>query len=159
MTGYILVCILLLCVGISEEQCNCFECKNVTVGIYQGEYYSMGDQGSTGGCLYRNPHTGKIIRACDTEATIADTYVYEICANVTGPMVCIDPPSAADFGYLNRTWDGSKEIQVSKVSYYCEPPKLVTNYNGSAVYDIWCSAANFPKWQFTTGYNNLPACA
>ena len=121
---------------------------------------------------------------------MGDSYVYELCLNVTGkiycsvcynffklcsgPKVCIDPPKATDYGYLNRTWDGSKEIQISKVrklkssheyiifsqvSYYCEPPRLVMNYNGSAVYDIWCSAANFPKWQFTQGYNDLPSCA
>ena len=90
-------------------------------------------------------------------------------------MVCIDPPLAADYGYESRTWDGTKEIQISKVNitvwsiclllyvsqvnYYCEPPRMVFNYNGSAVYDIWCSAANFPKWQFTTGYNDLPLCS
>ena len=45
-----------------------------------------------------------------------------------------------------------------QVSYFCEPPKLVTGYNGSAIYDIWCSAANFPRWQFTVGYNDLPRC-
>ena len=33
----------------------------------------------------------------------------------TGPTVCIDPPVASAYGYLNRTWDGTKDIQVSKV--------------------------------------------
>jgi len=150
---------LVLLVGVLNAQdCNCFECKNVTEGVYKGSYYAMGDASSTGGCLYRDPLTGRIIRACDSEASVADTYVYEQCENVTGPEICINPPEAADFGFLNRTWDGTRDIQVSKVSYYCEPPKLVTGYNGSAVYDIWCSAANFPQWQFTLGYNDLPRC-
>ena len=30
-----------------------------------GTYYSMGEQ--TGGCLYREPNSGRIIRACDSE--------------------------------------------------------------------------------------------
>merc|ERR1712215_86350 len=145
-----LLYLLLLFVALSEEQCNCFECKDVTEGPHVGTYYAMGDQGSTGGCLYRDPNTGKIIRACDQEATFGDNYDYVLCANVTGPKICIEPPLAEPYGYLNRTWDGTKDIQVSKVSYYCAPPKQVANYNGSAVYDIWCSAANFPQWQFTT---------
>ena len=36
---------------------------------------------------------------------------------MAGPEICILPPEAADFGYLNRTWDGSREIQVSKVCF------------------------------------------
>ena len=32
----------------------------------------------------RDPITGRIIRACDAEATLADEYVYEQCENVTG---------------------------------------------------------------------------
>ena len=35
---------------------------------------------------------------------------------ILGPEVCIDPPVASDYGFLNRTWDGGKEIQVSKVN-------------------------------------------
>eukprot|EP00091_Calanus_sinicus_P016306 TRINITY_DN35608_c0_g1_i1.p1 TRINITY_DN35608_c0_g1~~TRINITY_DN35608_c0_g1_i1.p1 ORF type:complete len:159 (-),score=28.87 TRINITY_DN35608_c0_g1_i1:47-523(-) len=154
----ILIFLLSLCIALSEGQCNCFECKNVTEGIHKGEYYYLDSGGNTATCLYRDPHTGKIIRACDEEASLGDNYAYEICENVTGPEVCIDPPVASDYGYANRTWDGTKDIQVSKVSYFCEPPKLVTGYNGSAVYDIWCSAANFPRWQFTVGYNDLPRC-
>merc|ERR1739838_131009 len=75
---------LVLLVGVLNAQdCNCFECKNVTEGVYKGSYYAMGDASSTGGCLYRDPTTGRIIRACDSEATLADTYVYEQCENVT----------------------------------------------------------------------------
>merc|ERR1712236_28291 len=149
--------ITMLCIYIPTvyTQCNCFDCKNITEGPYQGTYYYMGNQGQ---CLYRNPHSGAIIRACDNEASLGDSYVYELCTNVTGPKVCIDPPEPEPYGYLNRTWDGTKNLQVSKVSYYCPPPKVVTNYNGSAVYDIWCSAARFPQWQFTVGYNQLPFC-
>ena len=82
--------------------------------------------------MSRDPHTGKIIRACDDEASLGDNYPYEICEDVTGqvftnselsiiwfstgPTVCIDPPVASEYGYLNRTWDGTKDIQVSKVA-------------------------------------------
>ena len=34
--------------------------------------------------LFRDPHTGKIIRACDQEASLGDSYEYEICKDVKG---------------------------------------------------------------------------
>ena len=37
--------------------------------------------------------------------------------------------------------------------------QLVANYNGSAHFDIWCSAADFPNWQFTLSGNELPLCS
>ena len=39
--------------------------------------------------MSRDPTTGRIIRACDSEATLADTYVYEQCENVTGRTVLL----------------------------------------------------------------------
>jgi len=142
--------------GQTLSACNCFECKEVKEGPYLGSYYSMGEH--TGGCLYREPNSGRIIRACDSEATLGDDYLYAVCEDTSGPDECIEPPDAVTFGFKNRTWDGTKTLQTSYVSYYCEPPKKVNTYNGSAVFNIYCSASDFPRWQFTTGYNNLPLC-
>merc|ERR1712106_891117 len=91
MGRLIILCILIICVGVSEEDCNCFECKDVTEGIHKGTYYFLDQSGNTGTCLYRDPHTGKIIRACDEEASLGDSYSYEIFQNIT------------DILFLNRT--------------------------------------------------------
>jgi len=163
--------ILLVLVGFSTisdcqspASCNCFECKTVVDGPYAGDYYAMdGTYGTqttavTGGCLYRERNNGKIIRACDTEATPGGGVQYHKCYDQDGLSECRLPPEASDYGYDERTWDGSREIQTSSVRYTCNPPKMVVGYNGSANYDIWCSAANFPNWQFTLPGNHLPLC-
>ena len=80
-----------------------------------------------------------------------------MCDLAAGPKECIDPPDYSPFGYTSRQWDGTK-ILLSKVTYICEPPKMIATYNGSANYDIWCSAAEFPNWQFALPDNNLPEC-
>merc|ERR1712080_246503 len=121
-----------------------------------GDYYSMGN--SPGSCLYREKNTGNIIRACDSEAFGADMYEYHKCYDEGGLTVCRDPPEAADYGYDLRTWDGTKELQTSFVRYTCNPPKLIAGYNGSANYDIWCSASDFPNWQFSLPGNAMPLC-
>ena len=53
-----------------------------------------------------------------------------------------------------------KEIGGRKTVKYLQslPVQLVVGYNGSAIYDIWCSAANFPNWQFSLPGNQLPMC-
>merc|ERR1739838_13308 len=141
-----------------QQGCNCFDCKEVKEGTYKGSYYSMGSDSSTGGCLYRNRLNGKIIRACDKELTLADSHEYTVCDLASGPKECIDPPDYSPYGYTSRVWDGTK-VLLSRVSYYCEPPKMIENYNGTANYDIWCSAAEFPNWQFALPDNNLPLCS
>eukprot|EP00092_Neocalanus_flemingeri_P015304 GFUD01016550.1.p1 GENE.GFUD01016550.1~~GFUD01016550.1.p1 ORF type:complete len:175 (-),score=34.22 GFUD01016550.1:24-527(-) len=141
-----------------QQGCNCVDCKDVIEGPYSGSYYSMGVPSLTGGCLYRNRLNGKIIRACDQETSLSDAHEYNVCDLASGPQECVDPPDYADFGYTSRIWDGTK-ILLSRVSYYCEPPKMIESYNGSANYDIWCSAAEFPAWQFTLPDNNLPLCS
>merc|ERR1712215_598110 len=138
----------------SPSACNCFDCKTVIEGPYAGNYYAMGT--SSGGCLYRERDNGKIIRACDTEND--NSQQYHICFDKGGLTVCRDPPEAADFGYDTRLWDGNKELQTSSVRYVCPAPKKVVGYNGSENYDIWCSAAEFPNWQFSLPGNQLPLC-
>ena len=96
-----------------------------------------------------------------------------MCDLAAGPKECVHPPDYTAYGYDSREWDGTK-ILLSKVTYICEPPKvrlycvcyvltlilkMVANYNGSANYDIWCSAAAFPDWQFTEPGNTLPLCS
>merc|ERR1712013_388168 len=138
--------------------CNCFDCKEILDGPYQGSYYAMGSASLTGGCLYRNRLNGRIIRACDEELTLADSHEYTVCDLAAGPKECVHPPDYTAYGYSSREWDGTK-ILLSKVTYICEPPKMVANYNGSANYDIWCSAAAFPDWQFAEPGNTLPLCS
>ena len=43
-----------------------------------GSYYSMGEH--TGGCLYREPNSGRIIRACDSEVL---WYIQMLCIRGT----------------------------------------------------------------------------
>merc|ERR1711909_210863 len=138
-------------VGMSQEQCNCWKCKNITEGIHSGTYYYLDSSGNTGTCLYRDPHTGKIIRACDEEASLGDSYLYELCENVTGPEVCIDPPIASDYGFLSRTWEGrrSKYPRLAiTVSHHARLPatmgqlfmifgaQLLTFHDGSLLWAI-----------------------
>ena len=70
---------------------------------------------------------------------------YQQCTD-TAPTSCINPPDFASFGYTSRTWDGSMAMGAV-ASYFCEPPKTIFGYNGTATYDIFCAAQFFPNWQ------------
>ena len=53
---------------------------------------------------------------------------------------------------VQRTWDGSKALQTSYVSYYCEPPKKVHRlHNYSLNHFQVC------RWCFNTSPRTLPA--